>query len=122
MASAQLCQPLLYRRFVNQRYGADQLVRKLPLPDRAELSHRAGRRQPVRPRHKGVLQRRGNGQRRQRPDQRIAVRLLLYQARFQEHLDEFFDEQRHAIRFGDHLREHLGRGLLPISCLTIVST
>jgi hypothetical protein len=48
----------------------------------------------------------------QRAGQHVVVRLFPQQVRFQEHLDELFDKQGHAIGPGHHLLDHLrGQGL-----------
>src|SRR5439155_17817318 len=57
------------------------------------------------------VQRGGDGQRRQGTCQGIRLRGFPQQARFQHGLGQLFYEQRHAIRLGDDVLEHLwGQG------------
>ena len=85
-----------------------QLVAELPADGRADLGDLLHRRQPVEPRHQAVAQRRWDRQRRQRPVQDIAVRLLLQEAGLQHGLGQLLHEQRHAVRLVDDLVEDLG--------------
>ena len=102
------------RRLVHQGHRLDQLVRELAAEDRAELGHLARGAEAIESGHERVLQCGRNRQRREGPGQHVAVRFLAQQPRFQDHLEQLFDEERHPVGLGDHLPQHLGRKALAL--------
>ena len=108
----QLLQPALQGRLVPRRDGLEEGIGKVASERRSELCQAFHRCQTVQPCHQRVVQGGGNRQRRQRPRQRIALRLLLEQAGLQDHLGQFLDKQRHPIGLGHHLLDHLRRECL----------
>ena len=92
-----------------RRDRGEQLVAELAPDHRPDLGHLPDRRQPVEPGHQRVVQRRRDRQRRQRPGQGVAVALLLEQPGLEHGLGQLLDEQRHPVRLGHDLLQHLGR-------------
>jgi hypothetical protein len=90
-------------------HGRQQLAAELPPDHRRDLGHLLDRRQPVQPGHERVLERRGDRQRRQRAGQLVPVADVPEQARLQHRLGQLLDEQRHPVRPGQDLVEHLRR-------------
>jgi hypothetical protein len=111
----QLVQPLLHGVLVPGRDGLQQFIGELTPQGSSELRQGLHRRQAIQPRHQRVVQRGGNGQRRQGAGQPIALRPLLQQAGLQHHRGSLFHKQRHPIGLGHHLFDDLRRQHLALN-------
>jgi hypothetical protein len=85
------------------------LVGEFAAENRAELRDFADRRQAIEPCHQHVLQRRRDGDVRERPHERVAALALLDEARVEDTLRQLLDVQRHAVGLLHDEIEHLRR-------------
>src|SRR6185437_12173714 len=85
------------RRFVASDHFAHQGIGELAPDGCSYLADLLDRRQAVEPRHQGILKGSWNGERRQRPVESIAVRVLDQDVPFNHCLCELLDEQRVAV-------------------------
>src|SRR6516225_8100306 len=90
------------------RNRSDQLIGEYPTNCRANLCHVLPGGQSIQSGEKRGVQRRGNGQWRQRPDQLVSVGSLAEQVALQYGLRQLLDEQRHAVGVHHDLIQHLG--------------
>ena len=105
----ELGEALLEHRRRQVRYRFNHLLRELSADRRSDLRDRPRRGEPIEPRHERILKRGRNGQRRQRALKDVATVILGQQARLQHHLQQFLDEQRHAVGLLDDLSQYLRR-------------
>ncbi len=110
-------QPLERRVEVDRGHGGhrgDQLVGELPSDCGADLRHVLDRGEAIEARHQRSLQRRWNGEFRQRPVERIALVGLAEDAALDQRAGQFLDEQRHAIcAREDLIDDRVGQRLVP---------
>jgi hypothetical protein len=84
-------------------------VVELAADHRRDLRHFLGHGQAVEAGHEGILQRRGDHQRRQRPRELVPALPLGEEAGLEPRLGQLLHEQRHAVSPGQDLLQHLGR-------------
>ena len=87
----------------------DQLVAEFTAYGRAQLRHFAPRGLPVQPRHQRIAQGGGNGQRRQRPLEFVAVGQLGQGTGLQQQLGDLLDKQRYTVGLHHQQAHYLGR-------------
>ena len=105
----ELGECMLQCGLVASSHGAQQGIGEVAPDGGADLPNLLHRRQAVEPRHQRVLKGCRYRQRRQWPIEPIALSVLNKDARFQNRLGEFLDEQGVPVGLGDDLLHHFGR-------------
>ena len=105
----QLGERVLQRDAPNWRYLLQKVKGKLPADRRADLRDLLDRSQTIEPRHQGVLQGRGNCERRKHGGEHVGPVLFTQQLGLQHGLCQFLYKKRHAVGLGDDLLQNLRR-------------
>jgi hypothetical protein len=105
----QLLEGVLEGRLVESRDRRQQVVAEHPAERRCEMRDVLDVREAIQARHERVVERFGNGQRRQRSGQAEAVAVQLERAGTEQRLGQFLGVQGHAIGPGDDVLEHFRR-------------
>ena len=107
--SYQLGERVLKRDALNRRYLLQKVKGKLAADRCADLRDLLDRSQAIEPRHQGVLQGRGNRERRKHGGQHVGPVVCAQHPGLQHGLCQFLHKKWYAVGVGDDLLENLSR-------------